>query len=155
MDEETQRTREETERARIEEQRLVERRDIKRRRLHELEKQADFYGERDVPPHIEMERVQLDYELGVIETALNSPARAGIGDELGPAARFTVGLEGNRRLEAKVSFIGRRLDEFIDDSKAFRDMNRQVLLIIGIVVIIILVVVVAIITAIVVGGLPK
>lgn len=145
----------ETQRARLEEQRLVERRDIKRRRLHELEKQADYYGERDVPPHIEMERVQLSYELGIVETALNSPARAGIGDELGPAARFTVGLESSRRLESAVSLLGRRLDDFIDDSKAWRNMHRQVLLIIGIAVIVILVIVVALGTAMYIRGLPK
>jgi CHASE3 domain sensor protein len=128
------------------EQRLIERREIKRRRLHELDKQADFYGERDVPPHIEMERVQLRYELGVVETAISSPARVQIGDELGAAGRFMSNMEQNRQILSSIGLVARRLDEFISESLAWRTMHRTLIVILIVVVVFILVVVVAIVT---------
>jgi len=132
--------------------RLADRHEIKKQRLAILDKQADLYGERDVPPQIEMERVQLRYELKIIETALNTPARSTLGDELGPAARFMVNVEQNRQIEQKIALLGKRLEDFIGESKSWRDMNRQVLLIVGIVVIIILVAVAVLTTYVLTRG---
>src|SRR5262249_30867609 len=123
----------------------IERREIKRRRLHELDKQADRYGV-DTPPHIEMERTQLRYELGVVETAINSPARVQIGDELGPAGRFMYSSEQNRQTLEAVRLIGTRLDEFIRDSLTWRSMHRTLITVLIVVVVVILVAVVAIST---------
>lgn len=131
--------------------RLVERREIKRRRLHELDKQADTYG-MDVPPHIEMERVQLRHELGMVETAITAPAGPRIGDELGASGRFLVYHEQNRDIASAVRQIGKELADFKAEWKDWRDVNRTILLIVGIVVILLLTGGVATITYIVARG---
>jgi hypothetical protein len=55
-------------------QRLYELREIKRRRLHELDKQAAAYGKLDVPAHISMERAELRKEA---RSAASASARSG------------------------------------------------------------------------------
>jgi hypothetical protein len=109
----------------------------KQDRLHVLDLQAARYGI-DVPPHIAMERVSLEAELHAVETTLDSPIRAELGDELGPSGRFIVNHQQNREIKQSIAAVSVKLDRFIDDSKLWRDVNRQVLLIIGIAVIIVL-----------------
>lgn len=117
----------------------------KQDRLGLLDVQAAIYGI-DVPPHIEMERGSLRDELGMVETAIASPARAGISDELGARGRFIVNHQQNRDIEQlireakqSIAAVAIKLDRFIDDSGAWRDMHRQIILIITILVVLILV----------------
>lgn len=102
-------------------------------RLFVLDKQAARYGI-DVPPHIEMERVSLTEELRMVETALESPVRANVGDELGPRGRFVVNHQQNRviqeqnsdieklsrEIKQSIAAVAVKLDRFIDDSIAWR-----------------------------------
>jgi uncharacterized membrane protein len=118
---------------------------IKQARLFELDKQAAKYGI-DVPPHIEMERVSLHDELAMVESAIRSPARAETADELGPAGRFKANRQDQADTRQLIAAVLNKLDSFIEQSEAWRDVNRQVLLIIGIAVILILIAVVAITT---------
>jgi hypothetical protein len=118
---------------------------IKQARLFELDKQAAAYGI-GVPPHIEMERVSLRDELSMVESAIRSPARSETADELGPAGRFKASRQDTQELKQSVAHILNKLDAFIEQSEAWRDVNRQVMLIIGVAVIVILVAVVAIVT---------
>lgn len=110
---------------------------IKQSRLFELDKQAAIFGIA-VPPHIEMERVSLRDELAMVESAIRSPARAETADELGPAGRYKVTRQDNQDIKQSIAAVLNKLDDFIDDTKAWRTMNRTVLLIISIVVIVIL-----------------
>jgi hypothetical protein len=117
----------------------------KQDRLNLLDVQAAKYGI-DVPPHIEMERGSLRDELSMVETAIASPARAEISDELGARGRFVVNHQQNREIKQSIAAIAVKLDAFIEQSEAWRDVNRQVLLIIGIAVLLILIAVVAMAT---------
>jgi len=133
-------------------ERFVIIRKIKLRRLHELDKQAAAFGEYNAPAHIEMERGALRDELGMMEQAINAPARAVVGDELGVAGRFLVYHQQNREIKQSIAALAVQLESFVATSEAWRMMHRQWLLIIGVVVIIILVAVVAIVTAIALKG---
>ncbi len=124
---------------------------IKQARLFELDKQAAVYGI-GVPPHIEMERVSLRDELAMVESAIRSPARAETADQLGPAGRYKANRQDQIETKELIAAVLNKLDSFIEQSNAWRNVNRQVLLIIGIVVIIILVAVVAISTYLVTKG---
>lgn len=123
----------------------------KQERLNILEIQAARYGI-DVPAHIEMERGSLKDELSMVETAVASPARAEIGDELGAAGRFLVNHQQNREIKQSIAHVAIKLDRFIDDSKSWRNMHRQLILIIGFVVIVILIALAVIITYLVTIG---
>jgi hypothetical protein len=118
---------------------------IKQARLFELDKQAATFGIL-VPPHIEMERVSLRDELEMLESAIRSPARTAIADELGPAGRFKASRAEQIETKQLIAAVLNKLDGFIDQSEAWREVNRQVLLIIGVTLIIILVAVVAMAT---------
>ena len=126
----------------------------KQERLNLLDVQAAKYG-LDVPPHIAMERGSLREELSMVETAVASMARAGISDELGVRGRFVVNHQQNveiqkqntdieklsREMKQNIAAIAVKLDRFIDTSETWRNMHRQILLIIGIVVIVIAIIV--------------
>lgn len=124
---------------------------IKQARLFELDKQAATFGIM-VPPHIEMERVSLRDELQMVESAIRSPARAETADELGPAGRYKASRQDTQDLKQSVAYMLNRLDSFIEQSNAWRAVNRHVLLLIGVAVIAILIVVVAIVTYLVTKG---
>jgi nitrate/nitrite-specific signal transduction histidine kinase len=117
----------------------------KQDRLHVLDLQAAQYGI-GVPPHIAMERVSLEAELRAVEITLDSPIRAGLGDELGPRGRFVVNHEQNREIKQSIAAIAVKLDRFIDESENWRTMHRNLILLIGLVMIVILIVVVVITT---------
>jgi hypothetical protein len=117
----------------------------KQERLFFLDKQAARYGI-DVPPHIEMERGSLRDELGMVETAIASPARAEIGDELGAAGRFLVNHQQNREIKQSIAAVAVKLDRFIDDSEAWRSMHRQLILVIGVAVLVLVIAIAVIIT---------
>jgi len=118
----------------------------KQARLHVLDIQAAALGEYNVPPQIEMERQSLMDELGMLEIAIQSPARAGVTDELGPAGRFLVNHQQYREVKQSTAAILVKLDAFIDESKDWRIVHRNWILLIGLVVILILVAVVALVT---------
>lgn len=124
----------------------------KQDRLHVLDHQAAIYGI-DVPPHIAMERVSLEAELSAVETTLDSPIRASLGDELGPKGRFVVtyqqnlGIEEqNEKIRKTVAAMSVKLDRFIEGTETWRAMHRNWIIIVTIVVILILIAVVAIVT---------
>jgi hypothetical protein len=117
----------------------------KQDRLHVLDVQAAKYGI-DVPPHIAMERVSLEAELRTVETTLDSPIRAELGDELGPRGRFVVNHQQNTEIKQSIAAVAVKLDRFIDASETWRNMHRQLILIIGVVVIVILIALAVIIT---------
>lgn len=108
---------------------------IKQARLFELDKQAAGLGPYGVPPQIEMERSSLRDELEMMETAIQSPARAEIGDELGPSGRFIVNHQQTREIKQSLAAMVVKLDRFITDSLEWRSMHRQVVLIIGVAVV--------------------
>lgn len=117
----------------------------KQDRLFVLDVQAAKYGI-DVPPHIAMERVSLEAELRAVETTLDSPIRAEFSDELGVRGRFVVNHQQNqdikkqnREIKQSIAAVVVKLDRFIEDSKSWRNMHRQLILIIGIAVIIIMI----------------
>ena len=123
----------------------------KQDRLNILDVQAAKYGI-GVPPHIEMERGSLRDELGMIETAVASPARAEISDELGARGRFVVNHQQNREIKQSIAAIAVKLDRFIDDSTDWRTMHRQILLIIGGAVLALVIAVAIIVTYLVTKG---
>jgi hypothetical protein len=116
----------------------------KQDRLFILDTQAAKYG-MDTPPHIAMERLSLEAELRGAEAALDSPIRASFSDELGVRGRFVVNHQQNldikkqnREIKQSIAAVVVKLDRFIKDSESWRDMHRQLILIIGIAVIVIL-----------------
>jgi len=127
-------------------QRFIAIRKIKVDRLYELDRQAAAYGEFNVPPHIQMERVSLRDELGMMDQAIQAPARAEIGDELGPSGRFLVYHQQNREIKQSIAALAVQFDQFMKKSDEWRMRHRQWLLIIGVIVVIILVAVVALVT---------
>jgi hypothetical protein len=133
-------------------ERFIAIRKIKNNRLYELDKQAAAYGEYNAPPQVEMERRSLRDELGMMETAIQSPARSEVTDELGPAGRFLVNHQQNREIKQSIAALAVDLEAFIKDSVEWRTMHRQWLLIIGVAVVVILVIVVAFVTYIATKG---
>lgn len=124
---------------------FIELRKAKRERLMVLDKQAARYGI-DTPPHIELERISLRDELGMVETAIKTPARPDISEELGSGGRFLVYYQQNREIKQSIAAVAVQLEAFIAQSLEWRSMHRQWLLIIGVVVVFILVAVVAIVS---------
>lgn len=131
----------------------------KQDRLYVLDVQAAKYGI-DVPPHVAMERVSLEAELRAAETTLDSPIRAEFSDELGVRGRFVVNHQQNREIQKQnreikqsIAAVVVKLDRFIEESKSWRSMHRQLILIIGVAVIIILVALAVVSTLIVTGKL--
>jgi hypothetical protein len=125
---------------------LIEVRKAKIQRLHELDKQAATFGPLYTPPYIEMERGALREELGMVETAIKSPARAEVSEELGASGRFQVNYQQNREIRQSIASLAVQLETFIAASLEWRTMHRTWILIIGLVVILILVAVVALVT---------
>jgi len=110
---------------------------IKQARLHELDKQAAAFGAIYTPPHIEMERVSLREELGMVETAIQSPARAEVTEELGPAGRFLVNYERGREIKQSIAAVLVKLETFVQSSEGWRALHRSFIIIIGIAVIVV------------------
>jgi hypothetical protein len=111
----------------------------KRARLNILEEQIAAMGEYNVLPHIAMERDSLTEEIGMFGIAMESPARAEAGDELGPAGRFLVYYQQNQDIKKSIAALAVR-------SEDWRMLQRNWLVIIGLVVILILIAVVALVT---------
>ncbi len=118
---------------------------IKYRHLHELDKQSAALGAYNVPPHIEMQRQTLMEELGMMETALESPASAHVGDELGPRGRFVVNYQQNQDIKRSIAALSVRSEEW-------RMMQRNWIILIGLIVVLILVAVVALVTFLITKG---
>lgn len=127
-------------------ERFIQIRKIKAARLFELDKQAAAFGSFGVPPQIEMERVSLRDELGMMESAIAAPARAHVGDELGAAGRFLVYHQQNREIKQSIAALAVQFESFVTASQEWRVMHRNWILLIGLVVILILIAVVALTT---------
>jgi hypothetical protein len=123
----------------------------KQDRLFVLDVQAAKYG-MDVPPHIAMERVSLEAELRATESTLDSPIRAAFSDELGVRGRFVINHQQNQDIKKSIAHVAVKLDRFIDDSEAWRNMHRQLILIIGIAVIIIMIALAILVTYLITAG---
>ncbi len=123
--------------------RYVAIRKVKLARLHELDVQAAAYGKYNTPPQIEMERTSLRDELGMVETAINAPARAEVSEELGVSGRFLVYHQQNREIKQSIAALATQLDEFIEHSRDWRMKHGQWLLLISITVVFVLIIVVA------------
>lgn len=104
----------------------------KRARLNIIEEQIAALGEYNVPPHVAMERDSLTEELGMFEIAMESPARADVGDELGPRGRFVVNYQQNQAIKKSLAALSVRSEEW-------REMQRNWIILIGLVVILILI----------------
>jgi hypothetical protein len=111
----------------------------KRARLNILEEQIAAMGEYSVLPHVAMERNSLKEELGMFVIAMESPARAEAGDELGPAGRFLVYYQQNQEIKKSIAALAVR-------SEDWRMIQRNWILIIGLIVVLILIAVVALVT---------
>lgn len=111
---------------------------IKQRHLHQLDKQAAAYG-MDVPPHIEMQRQTLMAELGMMEVAIESPASAKVGDELGPRGRFVVNWQQNQDIKKSIAAI------LVKMETGFK-MQRNWIVLLGLVLVLLLVAFVAFVT---------
>jgi len=110
----------------------------KQDRLFALDLQAAKYG-MDTPPHVAMERASLEAEVRATESTLDSPIRAAFSDELGVRGRFVVNHQQNQDIKKSIAAVAVKLDRFIDDSKLWRNMHRQLILIIGVAVILIMI----------------
>lgn len=119
-------------------------------RLRELDNQAAAYGKYSTPPHIEMERTSLREELGMVETAIKTPARAEIVEQLGPSGRFLVNHEQNREIKQSIAALAVQIDTFITQSMDWRAgitgtlmQYRQWFLLLAITILFVVVIVVA------------
>jgi len=119
-------------------------------RLHELDLQAAAYGKYNTPPHIEMERTSLREELGMVEMAIKTPARARIAEELGSSGQFLVNTEQNREIKQSIAALAVQIETFVAQSMDWRDgitrtlmQYRQWFLLIAITVVFVVVIVVA------------
>jgi hypothetical protein len=117
----------------------------KRARLNIIEEQIAAMGEYNVLPHIAMERDSLKEELGMVGVAMDSPARADVGDELGPRGRFVVNYQQNREIKQSIAALSVQSEEW-------RVVQRNWIVLIGLVVILILVAVVALVTFLITKG---
>ena len=118
---------------------------IKQRHLHELDKQAAALGTYNVPPHIEMQRQTLREELDMMVTALESPASAGVGDELGPRGRFVVNYQQNREIKQSIAAL------LVKMNTGFA-MQRNWMILIGLIVVLIFAAVIALVTFLITKG---
>lgn len=116
-------------------QRWAELRELKRRRLHELDKLAALHGA-NTPAEVAIERAALRQELGMVEAAIISPARPEIGDELGERGRFLYYGAELKRANDAITALGEHFAAFVEDSQEWRAMHRQWIILIGIVVVI-------------------
>jgi hypothetical protein len=124
----------------------------KRARLNILEEQIAAMGEYSVSPHVAMERDSLKEELGMFEVAMESPARADAGDELGVRGRFVVTYQQNRDIKRGMAGLDVKIETLAQTVETGFAMHRTWILLIGVVVILIFAIVVALVTAIIVGG---
>src|SRR5262245_36239842 len=68
----------------VEAEHFYDLRQIKLKRLQELDKQAAMLGDAHTPVHVQVERAELRAELGLVEGVIGLPQRPSIGEELGP-----------------------------------------------------------------------
>lgn len=134
--------------------RLEELRQIKRRTLHELDKQAAQYTAALVPPHIQTERQRLRRELGIVEAVIASPLTATIGDDLGEASRFVAYIElmrqGDKATLEAVARLGEKVESFIEDQ--FKPFKAESMAWRWRITIIVLALVVIVLIAIIIGA---
>lgn len=104
--------------------RLAELREIKRRRLHELDKQAARFGESHVPPHIEIERAELRRELEIADVVVDRAPRSAFVEALGGSGRFGLYYAELKRANDGIAMLGERLDAFIETSREWRAVHR-------------------------------
>ena len=70
-----------------------------------LQEQAAMFGDLYVPPHIKMQIGAIQDELSMVESAIKSPARSAVSDELGPAGRFAVNHQDQREVKQMIAAL--------------------------------------------------
>ena len=70
-----------------------------------LEEQAAKFGDLYVPPYLKMQIGALQDELSIVESAIKSPARAALSDELGPAGRFAANHQDSRETKQMIAAL--------------------------------------------------
>ncbi len=118
----------------------------KQARLRILDEQAAAMGAYNVPPHVEMERQSLMDELGMIEIAIQAPARAEVTEQLGPAGRFLVNHQQYREVKQSIAALSVK-------NENWRAMQRLWMLIIAIIALLILIGVVILATFVITRGI--
>jgi hypothetical protein len=101
----------------------------KQEELGILEEQAARFGDLYVPPHIKMQIGALRDELSMVESAIKSPARSAVSDELGPAGRFAVNHQDTREVKKMIAALAVDLEKAAVQSREWRNhlearMNR-------------------------------
>ena len=86
-----------------------------------LEEQAAKFGDMYVPPHIKMQIGVLKDELSMVESAIKSPARSAVSDELGPAGRFAVSHQDNREVKQMIAALAIDIERAGEQSREWRD----------------------------------
>jgi hypothetical protein len=93
----------------------------KQEELSILEEQAAKFGELYVPPHIKMQIGAIRDELSMVESAIKSPARSAVSDELGPAGRFAVSHQDNREIRQMIAALAVDIEKAAQQSREWRD----------------------------------
>jgi len=93
----------------------------KQAELSILEEQAAKFGDLYVPPHIKMQIGALKDELSMVESAIKSPARSAVSDELGPAGRFAVSHQDNREVKQMIAALAVDIEKAAVQSREWRD----------------------------------
>lgn len=90
-----------------------------------LEEQAAKFGDLYVPPHIKMQIGALHDELSIVESAIKSPARSAISDELGPAGRFAANHQDNREVKQMIASLAVDLEKAGTQSREWRAQMEE------------------------------
>ncbi len=90
-----------------------------------LEEQAAKFGELYVPPHIKMQIGAIQDELSMVESAIKSPARSVVSDELGPAGRFAVSHQDNRESKQMIAALAVDIEQLGLKSRDWYDRVEE------------------------------
>ena len=101
--------------------RYVQIRKDRQQELAILEEQAAKFGDMYVPPYLKMRIGAIQDELSIVESAIKSPARAAISDELGPAGRFAANHQDSREVKQMIAALAVDLEQAGKQSQDYRD----------------------------------
>jgi hypothetical protein len=110
-------------------QRYIRIRKDKQAQLGILEEQAAKFGDMYVPPYLKMQIGALQDELSMVESAIKSPARSIVSDELGPAGRFAVNHQEGREVKQMIAALAIDLEtagaQSLDWRRRMEDRMRR------------------------------